>query len=354
MTRRSVFGRAALSVALVLLFCLVPLLSSCARFPAKRYAKVIDGPFDTGTQLVIYTRNASDAAAFFERFENGLSDWDELADIYYEYDGLNNLRTLNLSAGNAPVELDPRLLDLLEYGLSMREATGGRVDLLLGSVLSLWHACREAGLDDPEHARIPTDEELAEAGEISRRATLEIDRDAGTAYLPIAGSSVDVGAFAKGYATETICREMETLGYTDFAANVGGNLRTSGTAAGKPWELSVRDPNGEGTVRSIARKGSVALATSGSYQRFYTVDGVRYHHIVDPDTNAPAALGWTSVSVLTADARVADVLSTALFLLGYEEGVSLLSGAFAPVSAFWIADDGTTYAVGAFAEGGGS
>ena len=353
MSRFSAFRR-ALSGALVLLFCLAPLLSSCARFPAKRYAKVIDGPFDTVTQLVIYSRKASDAAAFFDRFESELFAWDQLADIYYEYDGVNNLKTLNRAAGIEPVALDASLLDLLDYGLAMREATGGRVDLLLGSVLSLWHACRGAGLDDPEHARIPTDEELSEAGEIARRATLLIDRDAGTAFLPVFGSSVDVGAFAKGYATEKICFELEALGYTDFAANVGGNLRTSGSASGEPWELSVRDPEGAGVVGKVVRNGAVSLSTSGSYQRCYTVDGVRYHHIVDPDTNAPAALGWTSVSVLTADAGVADVLSTALFLLGYEEGVSLLSGVSAPVSALWIADDGTTYAVGAFDEGGGS
>lgn len=351
--RFSAFRR-ALSGALVLLFCLAPLLSSCARFPAKRYAKVIDGPFDTVTQVVIYSRRASDAAAFFERFESELFAWDELADIYYEYDGVNNLKTLNRAAGTAPVELDARLLGLLEYGLAMREATGGRVDLLLGSVLSLWHARREEGLNDPAAARIPTDEELAGAKAIAERATLLIDRGAGTAYLPLAGSSIDVGAFAKGYATEKICRELEALGYTDFAANVGGNLRTSGSASGKPWELSVRDPEGDGVVGTVARSGAVSLSTSGSYQRFFTVDGVRYHHIIDPDTNAPAALGWTSVSVLTADAGVADVLSTALFLLGYEEGVSLLSGLTTPASAFWIADDGKTYAVGAFAEGGES
>ena len=353
MSRFSAFRR-ALSGALVLLFCLAPLLSSCARFPAKRYAKVIDGPFDTVTQLVIYSRKASDAAAFFDRFESELFAWDQLADIYYEYDGVNNLKTLNRAAGIEPVALDASLLDLLDYGLAMREETGGRVDLLLGSVLSLWHACREEGLNDPAAARVPTDEELSEAGEIARRATLLIDRDAGTAFLPVFGSSVDVGAFAKGYATEKICFELEALGYTDFAANVGGNLRTSGSASGEPWELSVRDPEGAGVVGKVVRSGAVSLSTSGSYQRYYTVDGVRYHHIVDPDTNAPAALGWASVSVLTADAGVADVLSTALFLLGYEEGVSLLSGVSAPVSALWIADDGTTFAVGAFDEGGGS
>ena len=116
----------------------------------------------------------------------------------------------------------------------------------------------------------------------------------------------------------------------------------------------MRDPEGAGVVGKVVRNGAVSLSTSGSYQRYYTVDGVRYHHIVDPDTNAPAALGWASVSVLTADAGVADVLSTALFLLGYEEGVSLLSGVSSSVSALWIANDGTTFAVGAFDEGGGS
>ena len=338
---------------LALLFCLAFLFPSCSLVRPKQYSRVIDGPFDTATQLVIYTRRASDAEAFFDAFEEQLSEWDKLADIYYEYDGVSNLKTLNLSAGVAPVALDARLLDLLEYGLAAKEMTAGRVDLLLGPVLSLWHDCRTAGLADPENARTPTDAELAAAAEIAGQSSLVIDRDAGTAFLTVSGSSVDVGAFAKGYAAERICREMEADGYSDFAANVGGNLRVSGTAAGDPWTLSVRDPAG-GTVGRTKQSGAVSLVTSGSYERYYTVAGVRYHHIVDPDTNYPAALGWASVSVLSDDAGVADVLSTALFCLSREAGVSLLSGLSSPVSVLWITEDGEHFGYGTFAEGGGS
>ena len=340
----------ALVAAIVFLAPLF-LLSSCDIAPARRYSTVVDGPFDTAAQIVIYADKKSDADRFFALFKEELEAWDKLADIYYEYDGLNNLRTLNQSAGVAPVELDPRLLDLLEYGLEAKEATGGRVDLLLGPMLSVWHEYRAAAQDDPDSARLPTDEELSAAAEIVKNATLVIDRDAGTAYLPVPGSSVDVGAFAKGYATETVCRDLEAQGYTDFALNVGGNLRVSGTAAGKPWTVSVRDPFGGGTVGETETSGAISLATSGSYQRYYTVDGVRYHHIVDPDTNAPAAFGWASVSILTADAGVADVLSTALFCLDREAGVSLLSRFTSPVSVLWITENGERYAVGAFAEG---
>lgn len=347
-TRRAFFCRAT-----ALFLCLFLLLPSCSFSPVKRKTKVIDGPFDTVTQLVIYTRRESDAEAFFSAFETELAEWDRLADIYYEYADMNNLRTLNLAAGERPVALDSRLLDLLEYGLAAKETTGGRVNLLLGSVLSLWHECRTAGLADPGNARIPTDGELSAAAGIAARATLEIDREAGTAYLPVAGSSVDVGAFAKGYAVEQICSELESLGYTDFAANAGGNLRTSGSAAGNPWVLSVRDPVNGGTVGETEGSGTVSLATSGSYQRYYTVDGVRYHHIVDPDTNVPAAFGWTSVSVLSDDAGVADVLSTALFCLDYQAGVFLISSLSSPVSALWISESGERYAVGEFETGGG-
>ena len=338
----------------VVLFFLVLLLPSCSFSEPQQYTKVIDGPFDTMTRLVIFSKKKADAEAFFTAFSDELSEWDKLADIYFEYDGVNNLRTLNLAAGGDPVELDPRLLDLLEYGLRAKEATGGRVDLLLGPVLSLWHDCRIAGNADPENARIPSDAELSAAAEIAAQSTVVIDRTAGTAYLPVPGSSVDVGAFAKGYATERICAEMEARGYTDFAANVGGNLRVSGDAAGDPWILSVRDPEGNGTVARTNQTGAVALATSGSYQRYFEVDGTRYHHIIDPETDLPAALGWTSVSVLCDDAGVADVLSTALFCLGREEGVSLLSTLSPSASVLWIAENGERYATGAFSEGGGS
>ena len=335
MRKRDAVKQTGATVLLVLLLCLALCLPSCSFPLRKQYTRVIDGPFDTATRLVIYVRRKSDAEAFFDSFADELTAWDKLADIYHEYDGINNLRTLNRAAGGDPVALDPRLLDLLEYGLTKRDETNGRVDLLLGPVLSLWHDCRTAGLADPENARTPTDAELAASSAIAKRATLTIDRTAGTAALPVPGSSVDVGAFAKGYAVERISAGLEAQGYTDFAANVGGNLRVSGDAAGAPWTLSVRDPAG-GTVGRIERSGSLSLVTSGSYERYYTVDGVRYHHIIDPDTNAPAAFGWASVSVLSADAGVADVLSTALFCLTREAGVSLLSGLSSPVSVLWI------------------
>ena len=353
MREKSRFTRAGALILSVLLLCLALALPSCSLPAQKKYTTVIDGPFDTMTQLVIYARKKGDADAFFARFENELRKWDRLADIYYEYDGMNNLRTLNLAAGGAPVELDPALLDLLEYGLAARNLGGGRIDLLLGPVLSLWHECRTAGLADPENARIPTDAELSAAAEIARRATLEIDRDAGTAFLPVPGSSVDVGAFAKGYATERISAELESLGYTDFAANVGGNLRVSGKAGNDPWTLSVRDPIAGGVVGRFGQSGKIALVTSGSYERYYTVDGVKYHHIVDPDTSFPAAFGWASVSVQTDDAGLADVLSTALFCLDREAGVSLISGLSSPVSVLWITENGERYGTGIF-EGGGS
>ena len=275
---------------LALLFCLLFLFPSCSLSQPRRYSRVIDGPFDTATQLVIYARRHSDAEAFFDAFSERLSAWDKLADIYYEYDGISNLKTLNRAAGVAPVSLDASLLDLLEYGLAAKDATGGRVDLLLGPVLALWHDCRTAGLADPENARTPTSGELAAAGAIVKASTLVIDRNAGTAYLPVPGSSVDVGAFAKGYATERICREMEENGYTDFAANVGGNLRVSGTAAGEPWTLSVRDPNG-GTVGRTGQSGSVSLVTSGSYERYYIASPIPRPGPATPGSKLPG-LGY--------------------------------------------------------------
>ena len=342
--------------ALALLFCvaLFPLLSLSSCQTVRRYVKTIDGPFDTVTQLVIYTTSSSAAGAFFSYFSDELTVWNQLADIYYEYDGTPNLKTLNLAAGTGPVSLDPRLLDLLEYGLAAKEKTGGVVDLLLGPVLAVWHDYRSAGIADPENAALPTAEELARANEVARSGDLLIDRTAGTAELTVPGMSVDVGAFAKGYATEMIAKRMEYLGYTDFAANVGGNLRTSGTAGGEDWSLAIRNPAGDGTVSELLRRGAVSLATSGSYQRLYTVDGVDYHHILDPETLCPARHGWTSVSILTSDAGVADVLSTALFCLDREAGVLLISSFERQAEALWVDENGTVFKTDGWEGGSGS
>ncbi len=148
-----------------------------------------------------------------------------------------------------------------------------------------------------------------------------IDEAASTVQITDPETRLDVGAIAKGYAVEQVCRQAPA----GLLVSVGGNIRATGPKAdGQPWVVGIQSPDrdGEEFLHTLElSQGSVV--TSGDYQRYYTVDGVRYHHIIDPATLSPAAY-WRSVTIVCADSGLADALSTALFTLPQAEGQALL------------------------------
>ena len=300
--------------------------------------------FDTVTQVIGYE---SDAAVFEEHCEavySLLEDYHKLTDIYHSYEGVNNVRTINQNAGVKPVEVDSRLIDLLLFAKEMCAATDGKCNIAMGSVLSIWHRAREIGIGDPENAALPDPEKLSEAAEHCSIDDLVINKEAGTVYLSDPEMSLDLGAVAKGYTVERAAELLQSRGVTTgYTLNVGGNVRTLGKKGdGEDWKAGIQNPDTESDSPYVLRVtlDSAALVTSGNYQRYYEVDGVRYHHIIDPDTLMPARY-CDSVSVLAADSGLADALSTALFNLSVEDGKALLSQN-AGVEALWVFSDGST------------
>jgi thiamine biosynthesis lipoprotein len=154
--------------------------------------------------------------------------------------------------------------------------------------------------------------------------------------------SLDVGAVAKGYAIEKVAVYLENKGISGYLLNVGGNVRAIGTRGdGKAWNAGVENPDTTSAEPYIAQVGLInqAIATSGNYQRYYTVDGKNYHHIIDSSTLMPGE-NFVSVSVVCDDAGVADSLSTALFLMTYDEGLEL-SASLDIDEVIWVLPDGS-------------
>ena len=278
-----------------------------------------------------------------------LGELHELADIYGEYPGKNNLATLNRMAGVAPVALEEKLLDLLDFGVKIYELTDGEINIMMGSVLSLWHDLREEGL------RLPAEEELASRAAHTDIASLVIDGAAGTAFITDPGASVDVGAIAKGYACGMTVDLLRQRGVSSFVLDAGGNLGAIGRKAdGEPWNTGIRNPDLSDTAHPYAAYFLLSdgcLSTSGGYERFYTVDGANYHHLIDPDTLFPGTRPGSVSVYCSADGGasplcggVADALSSALFLLSDEDGLALAARAKA---AFGIARMTVIYADGA-------
>jgi thiamine biosynthesis lipoprotein len=214
------------------------------------------------------------------------------------------------------------------------------MNVMMGSVLSLWHQCRELAAENPEQARLPNQAELERAGEHMSIEALELDHENMTVRISDPEASIDVGALGKGYATQKAADYLIKENAEGYVLNIGGNIRIIGTKPdGTGWLTGIRDPQGTEQDYCISlRLKNTACVTSGVYERYFTVDGVRYHHIIDKDTLYPAT-GFASLTVLTEDSGLADGLSTALFCMSYEEGKALVDS-LDGVEALWIFDDG--------------
>ncbi len=325
-------------------------LSGCGRTAGRRerFSSQYYDLFDTVTVFTSY----ADSQETFDRYADILYDemlyYHQLYDIYQEYEGVSNLMTVNRHAGAEPVKVDEKLLALLEKGIELYDLTGGSVNIAMGSVLSVWHEYREAGLRDPEHAQLPPMELLREAAEHTDIRKMRIDRENSTICLEDPQMSLDVGAIAKGFAAEMVCKRLEEEGMDSGMLNVGGNVRTVGTKpGGESWMVGIRNPLEDSGEAYLHRIGLIdmSLVTSGSDQRFYEVDGVRYHHIIHPETLMPWDR-YASVSILCADSGLADGLSTAIFNMEYEDGLELIES-LDGVEALWIYPDGTeSYSTG--------
>ena len=262
----------------------------------------------------------------------------QLFDIYNDYDGLNNLKTVNDNAGIAPVVVDSRIIDLLTDCKTYHEATGGVVNPAMGSVLQLWHVARNDGINDPANAYLPGMEELKAAAEHMDMDALVIDEGASTVYLSDPKVQLDVGAIAKGWSVQRVCENAPK----GLLVSVGGNVCATGPkdASGTPWVVGIQDPDGAESYLHTLTVTNGSVVTSGDYQRAYVVDGELYHHIIDPGTLYPSTR-WRSVTILCGDSGLGDALSTALFVLPLEDGQQLLDTLGA--EAMWVDREGNRF-----------
>ena len=325
------------------IFCallILTLLTGCAA-PVQPEQKIYDATFLTLFDTVTTIRGYADSEEAFRETAQPIHDellrYHQLFDIYNDYDGLNNLKTVNDQAGIAPVEVDDVIIELLKDCRDYYERTGGKVNVAMGSVLNLWHIARTDGINDPANAKLPDMAALEEAANHCSFDAVVIDEENSTVYLSDPAMRLDVGAVAKGWAAQRSAENAPT----GLLISVGGNVCATGPKdeSGTPWVVGVNDPDGGDYLHTIYVTGG-SVVTSGDYQRYYVVDGVPYHHIIDPETRMPGTC-WRSVTIVCDDSGLADALSTALFLLPLQDGQALLDKAGA--EAMWVDAEGTQH-----------
>lgn len=310
----------------------------------NQYKKQFFEYFDTVTTVIGYTDSEEEFNMYFEEIKSEFQTYHQLYDIYNNYDDVNNVKTINDMAGVEPVVVDDKIIDLILFSKEWYDKANEKANIAMGSVLNLWHETREEGRDDPENAVVPTLEELTKASLHTDLDDVIINEEENTVFLKDPDMRLDVGAVAKGYATEMIANQVEESGFESFIISAGGNVK----AVGKPqdgtrekWGIGIQNPDASFFVDMDSLDtifaNDISVVTSGDYQRYYYVGDKAYHHIIDNETLMPGD-EFKAVTVIMTDSGVADFMSTAVFLSSLEEGKKMLSeidGAY----AVWVTHD---------------
>ncbi len=282
------------------LWLLTLLLTGCQPAPTAH-----DRSFpamDTFMHLTAYGEGAQDALSRAQeeilRLESVLDVTDEGSEVY----ALNHRHTDTVS-------LSSDTADLLSLSMSLARETDGAFDPTIYPVVQRWGFT--TGL-----YRLPTPEDLETLLPLVGHGQVRLDNS--LTLSP--GMMLDFGGIAKGWAGDRAVQMLEDAGISSAILRLGGNIQTIGTKPdGSLWNIGIQDPDTGGTLATLA-VADLAVVTSGSYQRFFTLDGQTYHHIIDPVTGHPADTGLTSVTIVGSSGARCDALSTALFVMGLEQG----------------------------------
>ena len=223
--KTTLFNR--LTAGLLAAVLCLSVLAGCAAKPQKeltRYSTIFYDVFDTVTQVIAYCESEEEFTKQMEALHADLISYNQLYDIYNDYDGVVNVKTINDNAGKAPVQVDDRILSMLELAQKMYDTTNGKLNVAMGSVLNIWHNYREAAEATETDAdnKLPGMDELEAAAQHCDINNVIIDEDAKTVYLADPDMRLDVGSVGKGYAVEMACQAAEARGLTSALVSVGG------------------------------------------------------------------------------------------------------------------------------------
>ena len=206
--------------------------SSGVSADAQRYSTIFYDAFDTVTQVIAYCDSEEEFSRQMDALHADLLEYHRLYDIYNDYDGVVNVKTINDNAGVAPVQVDDKILGMLELARQMYDTTNGKLNIAMGSVLRIWHDYREAAEANTNEAdnKLPEQEALDAAARHCDISNLVIDENARTVYLSDPDMSLDVGSVGKGYAVEMVAQAAEARGLKSALISVSVLSPDSGAA----------------------------------------------------------------------------------------------------------------------------
>lgn len=300
---RTIQGKVVVAICVVIAVLLSVIIIQRYRLKPLKQTEMIMGT------LVEITVIPANEKAIREAFE-ALKKVDALMSTYKEDSEISILNR----EGRAQVSEET--LEVIEDAIKFSKLTDGAFDITCRPLINLWNKVKT-------EEKLPTEEEIEEA--ISLVGYQGIILEGNQIRLEKKGMQIDLGGIAKGYAVDKAIEALKKNGIKRALVNAGGDLYALGTdSQGEKWQIGVQDPREEDRVIDIIKVKDRAVATSGDYRRYFTLEGKRFSHIVNPKTGLTIQDVPMSVTIIGPDATTTDALSTGVFVLGPEEGMKLI------------------------------
>lgn len=268
---------------------------------------------DTVITITAYGPKAAEAV------NAAMAEMRRIADLMNADDPKSEVSRINENAGRRPVRVSEDTFQVLKVAQRYSELSGGAFDVTVRPLVVLW------GIGKKDKY-VPDAAAIERARALVNWRDLVLDEGARTVYLKREGMGIDLGGAAKGYAADRAREVLLKYGVRSALIDAGGNIWAVGRRPdGRPWRIGIKNPRPEhgGELLAVMPSEDLTLVTSGDYERYFIRDGVRYHHIFDPRTGRPASKA-ISATIIGKNSLEADILSTAVFILGPDQGLALI------------------------------
>ncbi len=291
------------------------LFTSCKKNEEEKYERTDRTELKMDTVCTISVFTSKDASLLEEAFDL-IDKYSRLIDMY---DSSSEMAYVNENAYKGPVRLSDELFDLIRYAYSVTEYTNGAFNIAIGPLVRLW------GIGT-ENAQIPSEKEIEKILELLNWREIVLDEENRTIEYLRPGMVIDLGAVGKGYVADKIASYLKSRGCTAAIINLGGNVYVIGNnREGKPWNIGIQNPDGSSGYFTTVQVSDGSVVTSGGYERNFTdSSGNLYHHILDCRTGFPSSSDLVSATIISSSSTLADMLSTACFVLGSADAASVV------------------------------
>jgi len=278
---------------------------------------------------------ADDEATCWKAINSGITEITRIEKLISSWDPSSQTSDINRNAGIEAVKVDKELFSLIQRSLKISELTQGAFDISFASMDRIYTF-------DRQEKQLPSAESIHNAKALINCKNIELDEKNTSVKLSKKGMKIGFGAIGKGYAANRAKKIIEAIqGVHGGIVNASGDLSIWGKSSNKmnEWNIKISDPSDPDRIMADILVNNTSVITSGDYEKYFTSDGKRYAHIIDPKTGIPTT-GIKSATIICKDAEIGDALATSVFVLGKDDGMYLINK-LKGVEAIIVTDDNT-------------